>query len=435
MIGSGGLALSPRTAVAFNSNPSSVGDYRLLGGNFGHPTLSNLVLPSPAAGLTYSLSTTADAGFLDLVVQSLSTNPNYTLTAAAVNHEIIVGGSTAVTATLANTGGTAGAANSIAYTGLTAMGGTVSGPATSGTVAAYASGSNNNLAFTSSIAGTYTITPTASVSGLNGATPNLIATNTDTVNVVDHALGNVAITSGNNFLSHVGASGLTATLSLSNAAGTRSNLQVLAAPAIGGGGLTTDLSTPCCVSAGSCQTFTATFSTPTAGNYSNSVTFSSLSDQALPGATALGPIATTLSGSVFSGSGAWNSSGGSAWSSNSNWADAKNVQAAPGTFADFTDTDSAIFSGSGSVTSIDLTAANPSLASLSFSGANYTLTGGSLTLAGTSATVVVSGGTQTIASAVTLAASVAIAPAGGTQLTLSAPSAAAGPSRSLTPAA
>ncbi len=421
MIGSGGLSLSPSTNVAFNNNPSGPGDYRLLGGNLGSPMLTNLLLPSPAAGLAYSLSTTADAGFLDLVVQPGYTNANYTLTATAASHTIIAGGSTAVTAMLANTGGTAGAPDSIAYTGLTATGSTVSGLPTSGTVAANAAASNGNLTFTSSTAGSYTITPAATtVSGVNGTTPNLTATNTDTVNVVDHASGSVSVLAGNGFLSHVGATGPTATIALSNAPGARSDLEVNAAPTAGSTGLTIDLATPCSVSAGSCQTFTATFSTPTAGNYSNSLTFASLSDnQLLPGATALGSIATTISGSVFSGTGTWNSSGGTAWSASANWTDANGVQAAPGTFAGFSNTDSAIFSGSGQVTSIDLTAANPSLESLSFSGSNYTLSGGSLTLAGASATVVVSGGTQTIASAVTLASSVSIAPAGGTQLTVS----------------
>ena len=55
--------------------------------------------------------------------------------------------------------------------------------------------------------------------------------------------------------------------------------------------------------------------------------------------------------------------------------------------------------------------------STTFSGSYYTLTGGSLTLAGP-ASVVVSGGTQTIDSAIILASSASFGPQAGTQLTL-----------------
>ena len=47
-----------------------------------------------------------DAGYLDLVVGPAYSNPNYTLAAAAAAHTLIVGGTSSITATLANTGGT-----------------------------------------------------------------------------------------------------------------------------------------------------------------------------------------------------------------------------------------------------------------------------------------------------------------------------------------
>ena len=84
------------------------------------------------------------------------------------------------------------------------------------------------------------------------------------------------------------------------------------------------------------------------------------------------------------------------------------------------DLDTAAFSGSGSVTAIVLDV-NPSLKALSFSGSNYALSGGSLTLdsnTGT-ATVTVSSGTQSIASMVTLSSNLSVAPAAGSQLTIS----------------
>jgi fibronectin-binding autotransporter adhesin len=120
-----------------------------------------------------------------------------------------------------------------------------------------------------------------------------------------------------------------------------------------------------------------------------------------------GPAAQgTVSGatiSVFNGNGAWNGSSGSLWSGSGNWADAEGVQAAPGTFAAFAASDTATFSGSGSVTKISLNGANPSLAALVFSGTNYTLSDGTLTMAANAAVpaiVVSDSTTQTISSSI-----------------------------------
>ena len=69
VIGSGGLTLLPHTAIVFGTDPTATGDYRLIGGSFGTPTLSNFDLPSAPLGESYSLSTTVDSGYIDLVVQ------------------------------------------------------------------------------------------------------------------------------------------------------------------------------------------------------------------------------------------------------------------------------------------------------------------------------------------------------------------------------
>jgi autotransporter-associated beta strand protein len=61
------LTLVPHTALTFNTNPAD-GDYRLIGGNFGTPTLSDFDLPTPPPGEGYSLSTAVDPGYIDLVV-------------------------------------------------------------------------------------------------------------------------------------------------------------------------------------------------------------------------------------------------------------------------------------------------------------------------------------------------------------------------------
>ena len=63
-----GLTLGPDTAITFGVNPTTDGDYRLIGGSFGTPTLSDFALPPAPLGLTYALSTTADSGYIDLVV-------------------------------------------------------------------------------------------------------------------------------------------------------------------------------------------------------------------------------------------------------------------------------------------------------------------------------------------------------------------------------
>jgi autotransporter-associated beta strand protein len=131
-------------------------------------------------------------------------------------------------------------------------------------------------------------------------------------------------------------------------------------------------------------------------------------------------VPVTYTAQVFSGSGAWNSTSGSLWSQNGNWTDTNGsgVQAAPGSFAGFNNTDTAIFNGAGSVTVIDLTGVNPSLNALSFSNSNYTLSNGSLTLNGSSGTasVTVSSGTQSISTPITLANNANFAVNGGALL-------------------
>ncbi len=156
----------------------------------------------------------------------------------------------------------------------------------------------------------------------------------------------------------------------------------------------------------------------------------------LPGENLYAPIPISYIGQVFSGSGTWNSSSGSLWGAgpNSNWTDANGIQAAPGTFPGFANTDSAIFSGSGSVTTIDLTGANPSLNALSFSNSSYTLSGGSLTLSGSNgtATVMVSSGTQSIKTPMTLASNATIDTAQNAQLSIAGGITEAAPGTALT---
>ena len=63
-----GLTVGSGTSITFGMNPTAQGDYRLFSGSFGTPTLSNFTLPAAPAGLAYTLSTSVDPSFIDLVV-------------------------------------------------------------------------------------------------------------------------------------------------------------------------------------------------------------------------------------------------------------------------------------------------------------------------------------------------------------------------------
>jgi autotransporter-associated beta strand protein len=259
--------------------------------------------------------------------------------------------------------------------------------------------------------GTNTISFISSDPNASNSPQSIVAT----LNVLDHAAGSASVTAGNGFVAHAGAMGLMATIALANSSGTRSDLEVRSA-ALSSGTLAGPAQTYW-ISAGSSQTYTATFSAgAAAGAFSDTATFTAGDRQSLSGAGAIGSLTATISGSVFSGSAAWTSTSGSLWSGGGNWTDtsAVSVHAAPGTFAGFTNTDMAVFNGSGTVTTISLSGANPGLAALSFSGPNYTLTNGTLTLnsASGTATLTVSAGTQTIRSAITGASMILVQGAG-----------------------
>ena len=83
LIGSGGLTLAPHTVIVFGTDPTATGDYRLIGGNFGTPALLNFDLPAAPLGESYSLSTTVDSGYIDLVVQPVPEPSTLALLGAA----------------------------------------------------------------------------------------------------------------------------------------------------------------------------------------------------------------------------------------------------------------------------------------------------------------------------------------------------------------
>ena len=335
-----------------------------------------------------------------------------------INGTIIAGGTATLGATVTNLA--ASGANNLNFSlGTTVLSGSATlGTMTSGTGSLAASASRScTVSATSTNLGINTISLTASdPNAFNGS-----QTTTATLTVLGHAIDSVAVTAGNGFVAHVGALGLSASITLSNATGPLSDLEVDSVSM--GSGTLSGLSPAYYLSAGSSQVYMATFNAGnTAGSFSNTVTFTVGDNQSLPGANGLGSLTATITGSVFSGAAKWTSTSDSVWSNVASWTDTKaaGVNATPGTFSAFANTDSATFDGTGTVLALSLSGANPSLKSLSFSNSSYTLSDGTLNLSSNSgpAMVTVYSGTQTIASTVALSSDVSIGLLAGSQLTL-----------------
>ncbi|MCE9631863.1 MAG: autotransporter-associated beta strand repeat-containing protein, partial [Planctomycetia bacterium] len=164
-------------------------------------------------------------------------------------------------------------------------------------------------------------------------------------------------------------------------------------------------------SGGSSRTVAGTFAT--AGALSGTISLANVSAEAvgtLPGQVP-GTTGLAYSASVFSGTATWNVAGGGSWGSgaSSSWTSSGGVQAAPGTFTGYANTDVAIFAGAQEGTStVLLNGATPSLAAILFTNTanRYVIdqgSGGSLTLANSSGkpTIdVLAGGLHEIKSAI-----------------------------------
>ena len=76
--GNNGLNIASGTSLSFyNGSPTASGDYRLIEYTGSINGLGNLVLPTPPrSGVTYTLDTSVDPGFVDLVVNNGSTAAN-----------------------------------------------------------------------------------------------------------------------------------------------------------------------------------------------------------------------------------------------------------------------------------------------------------------------------------------------------------------------
>ncbi len=67
LVVTGNLALAAGTDITFGADPTTYGDYPLIGYGSLTGSLSDLVLPAPPPYVRYSLSTTVDPGYIDLV--------------------------------------------------------------------------------------------------------------------------------------------------------------------------------------------------------------------------------------------------------------------------------------------------------------------------------------------------------------------------------
>ncbi len=218
-----------------------------------------------------------------------------------------------------------------------------------------------------------------------------------------------------------GSSTITATITNTGAAGTDTlnytGLNVAASP-VGGTvtNVTLNISNSSLANNFAAQSGTATFSSLTGGTYTLTPTVASALNGTLGTVAANGGV-TAASVTVFSGSAKWNAPATASWGSgaNANWTDtaAASVHAAPGTFAGFAASDSAVFDAtSGALVNLD--GAAPSLTALSFTGGSHTIapgTGGTVTLnnGASTATVTASVGSHSITAPVQLGSNLSAA--------------------------
>jgi len=348
------------------------------------------------------------------------------LNVASGNSQTVIVGATGISAGLTLSNGNQGQGG-LASLDVNSLGAGVSGPM-GGALVTSGSSQSYTAALDTSTVGTQTQTFSFNVGDdhtLPGAlAPTNISAST-TLTVLDHAAGSATVTSGNGFLAHTGATGLSASIAVSNAAGTRSDLEVDSAPTISNGTLSSGPAKPYYVPAGTGQAYTATFNAGnTPGVFSDTVTFASAGDnQSLPGANSPGSLSVSITGNVYSGKAEWNATTG-VWGTSANWKDTVGggPSGAPGVSGYATDTatfGSAVPSGTAVV---NLDGAAPVLSNLIFSNSNasYTISQGpgttGLTLIGTdsssAAAVTVISGTHSVDAPILLGSNLVVSDSG-----------------------
>lgn len=252
-------------------------------------------------------------GSLSQIVAATATT--YSLSATATGAStVIVGGSTAISSKITNTG--VAPNDTLNFSGLSAnaTGGTIGGPATNGNaVALGANVSNSGLSFTGTTPGAATVTPTVATA-TNGtiggnATASAAAT-TAAVTVLDHADGAFNALGANTISHNFGAvaqgsspAGFAFDIhNLITSAGFTSELDLAVADIRGTGDtsvFTTNVGAIADLAAGSFQSYLASFNTANPGTFSATYTFNVRDNTAYNGAVAnTTPLILELSGSV-----------------------------------------------------------------------------------------------------------------------------------------
>ena len=223
----------------------------------------------------------------------------YQLAATAAGATIITGGSIAVTGVIQNTGSPSESVG-LDYSGLS-LGlsgvGRLAGPSPSGSGVCLAGSAAVTCTFTSDTPGTATFTPSAGpvTNDMIGGAASGGTVATATLTVLGHAAPSLSVSAGSNQTVIVGASGITAGLSLSNGTLNQPGLASLDVNSLGDG-----VSGPTggrLVASGSVQSYAAQLDTGTLGAHEQAFSLNAGDDHTLPGSSA----ATD----VFSGNVTW----------------------------------------------------------------------------------------------------------------------------------
>ena len=400
-----------------NTPPTAIGDYRLIGGTytFGMGSLANLTagLPTAPPSVLYSLSSSVDSGYLDLVVTA-SNASLLTLSPSHLQVRSMVGGSQTGTATLTETSGTYAAAYSTSDTG-SAAAFTPTGTVSAGGMTPVGIGFSS-YSSTGARSGSVMFSNTANAAdGFNSAN------NTVTLDAGSAVVANRSVTAGTVTLPgvfHAGTDLSTnnydATLSTTGDDNnfTRVTVQGSATVFDGSGG----------TGSSQMRSFAGPMSVAASGTLGTLTVATAESGGGLAGEGSYASINVPYVATATSGLATWISNSGTSWT-NANWADDGNsgIHVAPGLFAGYTNTDTATFDGTGTTTSVTLDGAAPHLSGITFTGGgglNYTISQGSggtgrVTLSSTGpATIAAVAGSHTISAPLTVTGGLSTSGAG-----------------------
>ncbi len=425
-----GLALNGNPLFTFGTNPTTPGDYEIIGGSFGTPNLNNATFMNVPANTQYSLMSGLGDGFIDLVVTQGSSSvlklPNSPITGFNVHV-----GDSSTTRTTTVTNSDPASAGHFNATSTETDGLTITTP--NGNSVSASSSTNFNVAWAStgtagSRNGQVTITNSDNAADTAVANPPKSQTVTGGVyNLAATGFNGTTLNFGN---FHQGATPPTAqTISISNSA-----------PATGGAvgfteGLDAGFGTPSAAGiqtsgsisdlypeGGANSSMSVTISTSSAGSQAGTVPLNFNSDGSGTSGltnTSLGSQSVTITGgNVYSGQAQWAPTSGANWSTQGNWLDTVSGVhvGAPG-IAGFNG-DTATFTGTAASVTLDV---SPTLAGMTFNTAvntGYTIapTGSNRITLSTggagAASVTLTSGSHSISAPVTVAAGLNVTGAG-----------------------